>query len=327
MVDLLELFQTIRPSTGEGDALPARRVPSFPQVWLGKGEANLPIVIVENASDGPLPTSLVLRNLRFDPSLECKIKETDSRRHLVIRAAVIRLTSQEPELVEYFLRTIGLLLAETAQPLGTAELGRAIDRLAEIFRALSFPSPTSLQGLWAEMLLIRNANSVSYAVQVWHPTRRSLFDFEVGNEALEVKSTTTGIRRHHFKLAQIDPPAQRRIHIVSIMLTPTQSGPSIPDLWRDIERKLTRNPQLQSRLAEVIGQSAGADWKHAHGIRFDDDSARRSILVFAANVIPRPGYATSPEVSEIEFVSDLSSTPSLDLAALANPEGLLAAFL
>jgi hypothetical protein len=166
---------------------------------------------------------------------------------------------------------------------------------------------------------------MEYAVRAWHTTRRSLFDFDGGGHAVEIKSSTSGIRKHHFRLAQLQPPSGHEVYVISILLTASQSGSSIPDLWKDIDAKLTSSPQLSARLAEVIAQSAGIDWQHAKDIRFDDASALRSALIFKAASIPRVGDGAGPEVTEIEFVSDLSGCDPVELTTFKDDQGLVSA--
>ena len=325
MTDLGALFQSLAKATSNQGAIPVRRAPQMPHVWVGKDETALPMLIVEAALDGSTPSPVVLRNLRFDPQLDCSIDEKPHGERRSVHASVIRVTTPEPELHAYFFRTVSALFSELGPQPRVSELARAIDRLAEMFRALALPPKTSLQGLWAELFVIRQAPSTEYAVRAWHTTRRSLFDFSGGGHAVEIKSSTSGIRKHHFRLAQLLPPSGRDVYVVSVLLTPSQSGSSIPDLWKDIDAKLISYPQLSSRLAEVIAQSAGVDWQHAKDVRFDDASALRSIIVFKAESIPRVGDDAGPEVTEIEFVSDLSACAPLGSVILEDDGELVSA--
>jgi len=327
MADFGALFQSLAKTTSAQGAIPAIRAPGMLHVWIGKDEAALPVLIVESALDCPVPTAVVLRNLRFDPQLECSIDEKPQGERRSIRASVIRLTTLEPELHAYFLRTTSALFSEFGSQPRLSELARAIDRLVEMFRALALPPTSSLQGLWAELLILRQAPSTEYAVRAWHTTRRSLFDFDCGEYSVEIKSSTSGIRRHHFRLAQLQPRSRHEVYVVSILLVPSQSGPSISGLWEEIDAKLAKSPHLCARLAEVIAQSAGVDWQHAKDVRFDDAAALRSALVFNADSIPKVGNDAGPEVTEIEFVSDLSGCTSLTTAELEDGQRLVSSLL
>lgn len=327
MPDFSSLFGSLEPAARSQDAIPACQPPNMPHVWLGKDAGGLPLVIVKATPETPMPSALVLRNFRFDPYVECVIEERPLRRRHKIQASVIRLTTPEPELRLYFLHTISVLLVSLPSPARVTDVAHAIGRLAEIFKALALPSATSLQGLWAEMLLLRHAKSIDYAVRAWHPTRRSLFDFDSSEIALDVKSSVSGIRKHRFKLAQLRPPSRRAVYIFSVLLTQSHSAPSIPDLWHAIERRLVKQPQLLARVAEVIAQSAGADWIHAKDVRFEESSALRSLLVFNADVVPRVQDPSTPDVTDIEFVSDLSGASSLSGSEIAHAQGLLKALL
>lgn len=311
MLDFLSGFDSISSNKGKTDTIAAVRIAGRRNSWIGKDDRDLPVVILECATTTKLPSPVVLRNLRFDPSISCQIVEHPSRKRRKLVAAVLRLTTDEIALQTYFLRTVSALFDELAEDATLLEFAQAIDRLAEIFRSLALPPASSLQGLWAELLLVKHARNVEYAVRSWHPTRRSLFDFDAGAEAVEVKSSTTGIRKHHFKLSQLRPPASKRIYVVSLLLTPDLGGASIPELWAYVQEKLASQPQLLSRAAEIIAVSAGTDWKHAQDARFDERAALQSLIVYDAAHIPQVVDPENPDITDIEFTCDISSTEPL----------------
>jgi hypothetical protein len=323
MSDFVELFQSLSLVASRPGIIPARRAPSSAHVWIGCDEKSLPTLIVEAELDEPIPPPIVLRNLRFDPWVECSIEERPGAAVRVVKASVIRLTEDEPDLHVYFLRSVSALLAQLAPRPRVSDLARAIDRLIEVFRSLGQPPAASLQGLWAELLLIRHAAVPASAVQAWHTTRRSLFDFDSGPQAVEVKSSTAAIRRHRFKLAQLQAPQGRRVYVVSVLLVPSTLGRSIQDLWQAIEEHLEDQPGLRTRLAEVIAQSIGVDWRHASDTCFDELAARQSIAVFDAGRLPRVGEQAGPEISDIEFTADLSGCAQIGGQSLAALGGLV----
>ena len=54
-----------------------------------------------------------------------------------------------------------------------------------------------------------------------------LYDFNEGNHRIEVKSAQGELRRHHFSLAQLLPPAGTTLAIVSVLVNRAGGGTSI----------------------------------------------------------------------------------------------------
>lgn len=290
--------------------MPVRRVRRYSDIWIARNSLGLPTLVVECSPRESIPPPLVLRNLRFDPNLECRIIERGGRDRLV-RAATIQLTVQDDDLVEYFLRVMdGVARLLPSHP-AIEVVAETIERVVEVFRFLSLPGAKSLQGLWAELLLVRWSGGIVDAATAWHITKRSLFDFDSGEQAVEVKSSLTGIRKHRFKLAQLQPPLGRSVLVASLLLRESADGLSVVDLWEKIQTRLRSLPELRFRLAEVVAECVGRDWQQAATIRFDEAHAVRSLKYFDAAQLPRTGVDAGPEISDIEFSLDLSSCASL----------------
>ncbi len=303
--------------------MPVRKVRRPSDIWVARDNDGMPIIIVECTYHGTIPPAVVLRNLRFDPILDCTIAER-TRKPRTVHAAAVRLTAEDQELHAYFLRAMDGVVGQLSPFPSIADLARSVERVVEVFRSLSLPGSRSLQGLWAELFLISSAPSVESAVRAWHRSRRSLFDFDAGAQAIEVKSSSTGLRKHHFKLAQLQPPQERNVFVASIMLRDNPRGASIVDLWNAIEGRLSGGSELRMRLSEVIAQSIGHDWQHADDGRFDAEYARTSLAFFDARDLPRVGADAGPEISDIEFSADLSGATPLPNSTIVQNGGLLA---
>jgi hypothetical protein len=191
-----------------------------------------------------------------------------------------------------------------------------VERLIEVFQALGAPSRESIQGLWAELLLLSRAPDIELSTQAWQPSTRSLVDFVHGKLGLEVKSTSSQVRQHRFALAQLQPTDGAQRYVASLLLTPVGRGASIGDLWDLIEERLAHRGALRDRLAGRIAQILGEDWQRAHSQHFDVDSAVRSLLIFDVRAVPRVGEEADPAITDIEFTVDLSGAPSIPLSEL-----------
>jgi hypothetical protein len=78
--------------------------------------------------------------------------------------AVLKCTTDDPMLREYFLRSLsGTVTALPAIPT-EEDIATAVAKLVELFRALKAPPRTSLQGLWCELFLIGRAPNIRQPV-------------------------------------------------------------------------------------------------------------------------------------------------------------------
>jgi Putative PD-(D/E)XK family member, (DUF4420) len=315
MARLLELFGELRPPPIASDAFAVKALAVGSRVWMGKDEQSRPVVLIEAQRDADRLTGIVLRNLSFQPWASCRITEAGGNSR-DIDASVIRCTAPERELHEHFMRAFSPSCEGLGSQPTVSEVALLVERLAEVFQALAEPSSDSVQGLWAELLLISKASDIDLATGSWQPRRRSLVDFESGRTGIEVKSCLGDIRQHRFRLAQLRPPEGSVWLIFSVMLTSRPTGASIPDLWNTIEERLRNRPGLRDRVAVRIAQTLGDDWRRVHSRRFDVESAMKSIAVLSADQIPRVGEEAGPAITDIEFTVDLSGVP------LANREGL-----
>jgi hypothetical protein len=158
-------------------------------------------------------------------------------------------------------------------------------------------------------LLISNASDIALAAESWQPRRRSLVDFKSGRTAIEVKSCAGDVRKHRFKLAQLQAPAGSMWLIFSVVLTPRATGASILDLWNTVEQRLRNHPGLRDRVAVRIAQTLGDDWRRVQSQRFEPESAINSLAVMKSDDVPRVGVDAGPAITDIEFTADLSAVP------------------
>jgi hypothetical protein len=316
MARLVELFRDLTPPAENSPGFSVRRLARNSKVWVGQDSLARPVVLIESTSDATRAHGAVLRNITFEPWVSCEITESASPLRSVM-ASIIRCTAAERELHEHFLRALSPACEELGEEPRVAEVAGLVDRLIEVFRALSQPSSESIQGLWTELLLINRARDIELAVQAWQPRSRSLVDFEHGTIGVEVKSCAGQVRLHRFKLAQLQPATGSERYVASVLVSPNARGASISDLWDVIESRLGSRRLLRDRTAARIAEALGDDWQRAHAHRFDVDSAVAALLMFDAQSIPRVGQDAEPCLTDIEFTVDLSGVDPVELQQLA----------
>jgi hypothetical protein len=224
-------------------------------------------------------------------------------------------------LTQYFFRVVGALLTGVAPDEGAVDV--ALDAIVNLFRSLQRPAQRTVQGLWGELAMIAWAHDPTTALASWHSSPRALHDFASGDERLEVKSSTTGLREHRFRLEQLTHGSL--IVVASLLLVPVDDGLSIVDLIQKIALRVG-DEGSKGRLEVIVGQSLGADWRDANSVRFDDRAAHDSLRLYRADGVPRVEEPLSAHVKDVSFTADLSAAPELERGHAAEISAIMSAF-
>ena len=187
------------------------------------------------------------------------------------------------------------------------------------------PAKKSVQGLWAELFVIRNASNPSEVARAWHGTPAEQIDFVSGRHRVEVKSSSTRARIHHFSLLQLTPPAQARLVVASVFVESIGGGLSLRQLTEEIRAMLSADPALLARFDAVFYATLGASWMEAMEERFDSELAVESLQFFDSVNIPKIEGSIPNAVRDVRFTSDLSGVAQLSPNALTDAGGLFAA--
>jgi hypothetical protein len=264
-----------------------------------------------------------LQNLSVSYAVPCAIAHPDGEEEDGV-FTIVRCSNSDPSLFPHFLRILSPIIAMLGAAPTAAAVRRAITGLVELFQALTAPAAKSVQGLWAELLIIRRAADPRSVASAWHgvPTERT--DFLQGRERLEVKSGSRE-RVHHFSLAQLTPPAGARLVIASLFVEPVGGGLSLRSLVDEIRGLLAPNSALLARFDAVLYATLGVGWSDAMEERFDLELATESLCFFDAADIPKVNGPISPAISDVRFTSNLSRSVPLRLEAVRAAGALFAA--
>ncbi len=140
-----------------------------------------------------------------------------------------------------------------------------------------------------------------------------MHDFANGGARLEVKSTTKGLREHTFLLDQLELSEDGQVLIASMMLTESTGGCSVFDLVKVISAKLA-SLQARNRLETIVADCLGTSFEAVEEHLYDIDAARESLLFYRAAEVPTCLLPLPPEVKEVSFTADLSTTQPISLA-------------
>jgi hypothetical protein len=286
-----------------------------------QGFPALLIDVVDADVPGP---PLVLEHIRMQQGVDCRVTEPDGATE-TRRLTIIRCVDEDPVTREYFLRVGGTVLDALGDEPTSGGVSSTIERLVELFRALTAPPRKSVIGFWAELFVIAYSRDPSLLVRAWHESPAERFDFALATERLEVKAAAGRVRRHHFSLEQLLPVRDVDVLIASVLVERSGAGPSVSELIESIKSKITNDAAQVLHVDTVVALTLGSAWRQAMEERFDGAVAASGLAFFEPGIIPKPRGSVPPEVSEVRFVSDLSSSPRASLDAYTSRSGLLAA--
>jgi hypothetical protein len=238
---------------------------------------------------------------------------------------IIKCSSADPSLFPHFLQILSPIITTLGATPTAAAVRRAISGLVDLFQALTSPAKKSIQGLWAELLVIRGATDPVALVAAWHGLPVERIDFLSGQQRIEVKSSSSRRRVHHFSLVQLTPPASARLIIASMFVEPVGGGLSLRRLSDDIRASLASDPVLLTQFDAVFYATLGASWSDAMDECFDLELASASLQFFDSAHIPKIDGPIPTTVNDVRFTSDISGSPPLDSDGLISAGGLFAA--
>jgi len=219
---------------------------------------------------------------------------------------VICLNSDSEYLQEYFVNILFFIISKLPENALLKELKTEIEKLIILFTKLSKPAIKTIQGLWAELLIIEQSKNTDYLVKSWHVSPLDKYDFNDGIDKIEVKSTSTNKRIHNFSLDQLNSNKNSKLIIISVITLETGTGKCVYDLIKNIELKLN-DKKLIYRINDLVISTLCQDFEKSFNIYFDYKFAVDSIQYYDSNDIPSINPTNVPEnINNVRFDCDLS---------------------
>lgn len=251
----------------------------------------------------------------------CRLSENNIQSENIY--TIISLKTENIDFQQYFFEVVCIVLEQLPKNPSHKQLKTEIQKLIELFSCFNRPPRQTIQGLWAELFVIEQAKHPEYLIQSWHASPEDKFDFNDGQDKLEVKSTTNIRRVHRFSLEQLNPNANSNLLIASIFAIQTGRGKNIFDLIDSICKRV-QNIQLQFRLNEIVSLTLGSDLDKAFDSYFDYQQAYDTLKLFDFREIPViSNYSIPKEISNIHFDCDLSDIIDLNKKAFKTSQSLL----
>ena len=205
------------------------------------------------------------------------------------------------------------------------EVRKEITRFIELFRLVTEPQTKTIQGLWAELFLITESKDPVALVRCWHCIPEDKFDFNNGEERIEVKSSSSSLRIHNFSLEQLYSPTDTVTIIASVFVKPASTGKSIADLANEIADRLSSRIELIEKIQFQIALTLGKAISDSTKLTFDFQFAKDSLRFYKAEDIPKISVNNVPSlVTDVRFKSDLTDINSIAPNEISGTRGLFA---
>lgn len=305
--DLYERFMSISQDKSESNSFTVIPILKTNHK-LGVSKEGYPkLFICTNDSYSTNPNTM-LDILSVEYNLPCTfIDDFDSG--ILHHYTVVTLRSTDRTLQDDFFDIVMMMIAKMPAIPTKREIAIEVENLISIFSAMSCPPRKKIQGLWAEMLVIEQSYKPEILTNAWHESPTAKFDFTMGQDKIEVKSTSRETRIHRFSLDQLNPSPHSRVVVASVIVRESASsegGLSVIDLYSKICIKVD-SVDTQFHLKKIMSQIAGSDMQHLNDLFFDYVEACDTLRFYDSKDIPRVNKdGVQSGVSDVGFDSDLS---------------------
>lgn len=317
-MNLIELYDSLAfPEEGNEKTFNAIPIPEYPSFRIAIDVEGNPVLLlsVANAVKNIALKNFRLKYLQLEQNIECKISENGKSSFQTF--TVITFTSADRNLQEYFLRISETLVKTLSNKPTQQQVIESLNKFVEVFRALTDTPTNTVHGLWTELFLIENSANPKTLLNYWHNIPEEKFDFNSGEEKIEVKSNSNFERLHTFSSEQLNPPTGTQVLIASIFIRQNNTGQSIQQLVDSIATKVQHDIDLADKLNNIVCKTLGNSLEQSIRIKFDYNLAKDSLQFYNHLDISKIEEVNIPnEVSEVRYKSDLSSLSPIDTTTL-----------
>lgn len=304
-----ELFEEIQEFAANSNEKRYRVVALPDQLHkLGCSEDGYPKFFLVTSDNTSMMHNLNAELLSVEYNMLCNIVEKD----VMIdnqRFTIITLRSDNEQLQKMFVDVFMMMLSMMPKKPSNILIASKIESLLSIFSKLKRKPVHKLQGLWAELLVIEQSKDPLTIARAWHSQPESKYDFTMGRDKVEVKSTSSENRIHRFSLDQLNPSDSSRLLVCSTIVRESakdENGLSVYDLYDSISMKIS-DSEVRLHVYDVMMETLGSDFYVARKKCFDYSEACDSLSLYEHIDIPKIEKSSIPElVSEVRFSADLS---------------------
>ena len=304
---LFSRFQSLRNQANEDGWFTVIAIEDLPHK-LGVTQEGFPMFFVRTNSSVSFVQNIIREILSVEYNVSCKLIDDDGNEQ-EDTFSIITLRSLDSPLQSYFVEIFTMMLHKLQPIPSNRELSVEVENLIAIFDALSSPPKKKIQGLWAELLVIEQSTQPETLVNAWHSSPSAKYDFTMGKDKIEVKSTSSEERIHKFALDQLNPSQNSNLLIASTVVResgPAAEGISVKGLYNKIRERVNA-VDCQLRLFTIIAETIGNDIAKLESIYYDYTTATDFLEFYDYHGVPSiPKEIVPPLVSEVRFSSNLT---------------------
>lgn len=323
--------QPIKPSGGRILAIP---IPGYERHRIALDDDGSPTILIaiqpKTASTAPL--MIQLEHLQVESDVSSQVTQAIEVTGIdgVVEEGTftfITCCNADAGLHRYFLQIMEPIIGMLGPTPKRSDVTRAVLNLVELFRIMTRPSRGTVQGLWAELFLIARAPEVAPLVKSWHVEPEDTYDFNSGNQRLEVKSVSGRVRRHVFSLVQLLPPTGTTALFASVFVERAGDGTSLGELVETVRNRVSSDLDLMMAVDKIVALTLGNSLRQALEERFDYQLAKQSLAFYKVDDVPSISSDIPHEVSGVHFTSDITGAQTIDVKLHRREGGLFAAVL
>ena len=250
-----------------------------------------------------------IQNLKLNHGVKAAIKYKGKETKK--KFSILRCTSKDEKLKEIFLSSLDNTVENISDNVSEKEIYDRTKNLIELYKKISRNKNNDLTGFWGELFIIKYLNSKELLVEAWHPDTNDTFDFFIRNQALEIKTTTSNDRKHHFSYEQLNS-TNNMIVVGSVMLRKSRSGVSLLELKNDIIKKINKK-HLKEKLQEIYDIMTGLKTQtELDNAKYICEYAEDNIKFFDSKKVPRIKETPMHGIKNIKFESNLNGVESIN---------------
>jgi len=313
-MNLLTVFLELDiPQTENSKLFNATALNDFPFAKIGVNYFGFPVILISSKFDQThlSQKNIKLKYIELTHNLECKVSENGKSK--IDNYSVIIFKSNEETLQNYFLGIAQSLLNSLSKKPTQKEVFETFKNFIEIFRSLTEIPTKTIQGLWAELMLIEQSKNPETLINYWHNIPEEKFDFNADSQKIEVKSSSNLERVHIFTAEQLNPPNDSQVLIASIFTKQVSNGINVLDLLDKIDNRI-KEIELKEKIYRIVSRTLGNTFEQTTKIKYDYDLAKNSLRFYKHQDISKVERINIPErVSEVKFKSDLTKINPIDI--------------
>jgi hypothetical protein len=188
--------------------------------------------------------------------------------------------------------------------------GDAIWQLKSLFaNRLKFEIDDAiLTGLIGEMIILLAADDTSLAMKYWHSNIDDKFDFSGSNFRLEVKTTTSHERNHHFSSSQIPGNVPEKTFVASVKIIRVESGCTIQEITSELQSRLSSDEAL--KLHGVVQGTLGVPVDLLSEYQIDLEASLSGVKIIKSLYVPSP--EANEGVLSMNWLANLDNVPEIE---------------